>query len=159
MCDFGNDPYPCSRYSLEVPRPGKVVVQLDFVGGDRPMFIAFETPAFHASRDNFVAIGGSPLTGSFDVSAKQLTVAVGVDAPYGRRRVSVSLCRNARVTTQINHGIAGGRLSTLGSHLDVLELGSNVDSCHAGSIGNEQLRCALCRLDCHNWFDWFGGFI
>jgi hypothetical protein len=56
---------------------------MDFAGTDRPMFIAFETPTFHASRSNFVAIGGSPVTGSFQASAGQLTLAVGVDAPYG----------------------------------------------------------------------------
>ena len=83
MCEFGNDPYPCGRYLLDVPRSGRVAVQMDFVGAHLPMFIAFETPTFHASRGNFVAIGGSPLAGSFQASAGHLTLAVGVDAPYG----------------------------------------------------------------------------
>jgi hypothetical protein len=83
MCDFGNDPYPCARYSLALPQSGTVVVEMDFVGAGRPMFIAFETPTSHAGRDNFVAIGGSPLSGSYQASPGPLTVAVGVDAPYG----------------------------------------------------------------------------
>ena len=85
MCEFGDDPYPCGRYLLVVPRPGRVTVRMDFVGGDIPMFIAFETPTFHASRGNFVAIGKSPLTASVQASPGQLTLAVGVDAPYGSR--------------------------------------------------------------------------
>jgi hypothetical protein len=56
---------------------------VEFDGSDRPMFISFETPTFHASRGNFVAIGGSPLTGSFQAPAGQLMLGVGVDAPYG----------------------------------------------------------------------------
>jgi hypothetical protein len=82
MCDFGNDPYPCARYVIDLPRAGKVVVRMDFDGSPLPMFIAFETATSHASRSNFVATGGSPLAGSFAAPAGQLTIAVGVDAPY-----------------------------------------------------------------------------
>lgn len=85
MCEFGNDPYPCGRYLLAVPRAGTVRVRLDFTGADEPMFIAFETASYHASRGNFVAVGGSPLTASYQTFAGHLTLAVGVDAPYGSR--------------------------------------------------------------------------
>ena len=83
MCDFGNDPYPCARYLIEVPRSGRLVVRMDFSGANVPMFIAFETPTSHASRSNFVAVGASPLAGAFAASPGRLTLAVGVDAPYG----------------------------------------------------------------------------
>ena len=81
-CEFGDDPYPCVSYALDVPRAGRLVIRAESEGGVFPMFITFAAPG--AGRQDLI-IGQSPLSVSVLARAGQLSFTVGVDAPYGLR--------------------------------------------------------------------------
>jgi len=81
-CEIGNDPVPCTRFVLDVPRAGTVVVRMEF-DGDIPMFIEIGDLAI-GDHLSFVA-GGSPLIARAEVGPALLPFRVGVNLPWGKK--------------------------------------------------------------------------
>jgi hypothetical protein len=79
-CEIGNDPFPCNRFVVDVPRSGSVLVTMEF-DGNEPMFI--EMGDLRLGHDLPFLRGSSPLVARASVRPGPLPFRVGLDAPWG----------------------------------------------------------------------------
>ena len=80
-CEIGNDPVPCTRFVVDVPRAGTVTIRMDSASHE-PMFI--EVGNLAVEHLSFVT-GRAPLVTRDTVPAGALPFRAGPYAPWGIR--------------------------------------------------------------------------
>jgi hypothetical protein len=84
MCERGNDPNPCARFEIDVPRSGRLRVQMQFATSDR-MFIYMYRPIPGNAIDlQDVESDQAPLVAESSVGAGFIYVHTGPCLPWGR---------------------------------------------------------------------------
>jgi hypothetical protein len=81
-CEIGNDPWPCARFVVDIPRASTAVVGMVW-DSDESLFI--EVGNLAAGPAVAFAAGPSPLVARAPVRAGPLSFRAGVHAPWGRR--------------------------------------------------------------------------